>query len=110
MTDKLLIDRALLEELRDAANECRNLSSSKARDVYFMNLTQQADEILERQEPRVEVVEVVAHCAFADNGNIRMWGRSASTHCELVDSEGSKAVPLMTVAQHNRIVKQLASK
>lgn len=38
--------------------------------------------------------EPVAYAAFADNGNIRMWCRSAIGMCELFDAHGNKAVPL----------------
>ena len=38
----------------------------------------------------------VAYAAFADNGNIRMWCRSAIGMCELLDEHGNKAVPLYT--------------
>lgn len=38
----------------------------------------------------------VAYAAFADNGNIRMWCRSAIGMCELFDAHGNKAVPLYT--------------
>lgn len=38
----------------------------------------------------------VAYAAFADNGNIRMWCRSAMDMCELLDDHGNKAVPLYT--------------
>lgn len=41
-------------------------------------------------------VEPVAYAAFADNGNIRMWCRSAIGMCELFDAHGNKAVPLYT--------------
>lgn len=40
--------------------------------------------------------EAVAYAAFADNGNIRMWCRSAIGMCELIDDHGNKAVPLYT--------------
>lgn len=40
--------------------------------------------------------EPVAYAAFADNGNIRMWCRSAIGMCELFDAHGNKAVPLYT--------------
>ncbi len=40
--------------------------------------------------------EPVAYAAFADNGNIRMWCRSAIGMCELIDEHGNKAVPLYT--------------
>lgn len=128
MTDKILIDLKLLpcpfcgQQLevssrkfnpfaRCATDDCKGgqlplLNIESSRDVSRWNTRA----ILALPAPEVEAVEVVAHCAFADNGNIRMWGRSASTHCELIDSEGNKAAPLMTVDQHNRIVKQLASK
>lgn len=41
-------------------------------------------------------VEPVAYAAFAENGNIRMWCRSAIGMCELFDAHGNKAVPLYT--------------
>ena len=43
-------------------------------------------------------VEPVAYAAFAENGNIRMWCRSAIGVCELFDAHGNKAVPLYTAA------------
>lgn len=54
---------------------------------------------LERELATVKqslTVEPVAYAAFADNGNIRMWCRSAIGMCELFDSHGNKAVPLYT--------------
>lgn len=54
---------------------------------------------LERELSTVKqslTVEPVAYAAFADNGNIRMWCRSAIGMCELFDAHGNKAVPLYT--------------
>lgn len=54
---------------------------------------------LERELSTVKqslTVEPVAYAAFADNGNIRMWCRSAIGMCELIDEHGNKAVPLYT--------------
>lgn len=54
---------------------------------------------LEREVATVKqslTVEPVAYAAFADNGNIRMWCRSAIGMCELFDAHGNKAVPLYT--------------
>lgn len=54
---------------------------------------------LERELATVKqslTVEPVAYAAFADNGNIRMWCRSAIGMCELFDAHGNKAVPLYT--------------
>lgn len=43
------------------------------------------------------VGEAVAYAAFSENGNIRMWCRSAIGMCELIDEHGNKAVPLYTL-------------
>ena len=54
---------------------------------------------LERELATVKqslTVEPVAYAAFAENGNIRMWCRSAIGMCELFDAHGNKAVPLYT--------------
>lgn len=54
---------------------------------------------LERELAAVKqslTVEPVAYAAFAENGNIRMWCRSAIGMCELFDAHGNKAVPLYT--------------
>ncbi|WP_425915999.1 hypothetical protein [Pseudomonas sp. GWSMS-1] len=54
---------------------------------------------LERELSTVKqslTVEPVAYAAFAENGNIRMWCRSAIGMCELLDEHGNKAVPLYT--------------
>lgn len=54
---------------------------------------------LERELATVKqslTVEPVAYAAFSDNGNIRMWCRSAIGMCELFDAHGNKAVPLYT--------------
>ena len=54
---------------------------------------------LERELATVKqslTVEPVAYAAFAENGNIRMWCRSAIGKCELFDAHGNKAVPLYT--------------
>lgn len=40
--------------------------------------------------------EPVAYAAFADNGNIRMWCRSALDVTRITDEHGNKAVPLYT--------------
>jgi hypothetical protein len=54
---------------------------------------------LERELATVKqslTVEPVAYAAFAENGNIRVWCRSAIGMCELFDAHGNKAVPLYT--------------
>lgn len=54
---------------------------------------------LERELATVKkslTAEPVAYAAFAENGNIRMWCRSAIGMCELFDAHGNKAVPLYT--------------
>ena len=54
---------------------------------------------LERELATVKqslTVEPVSYASFAENGNIRMWCRSAIGMCELFDAHGNKAVPLYT--------------
>ena len=44
-------------------------------------------------------VEIVAYAAFAENGNIQLWGKSLATFKNLCMQPGNPQ-PLMTVAQY----------
>jgi hypothetical protein len=65
--------------------------------AYIESLENQVAELQARAQSAEPVQgEPVAYAAFADNGNIRMWCRSAIGMCELFDAHGNKAVPLYT--------------
>ena len=51
-------------------------------------------------------VEIVAYAAFAENGNIQLWGKSRAPFENLYNLVGNPQ-PLMTVAQHQEIVDRL---
>ena len=51
MTDRLLIDRELLEELRDAANESMNATTRQHQIDHFAGLIAKADALLSSQSP-----------------------------------------------------------
>jgi hypothetical protein len=50
-SDGVMVPRELLMELRDAANECQNLSLRKYRTDFFEGLTKSADALLGGDQP-----------------------------------------------------------
>ena len=54
-------------------------------------------------------VDIVAYAAFAENGNIQLWGKSRAPFENLYNLVGDPQ-PLMTVAQHQEIVGQIQEK
>lgn len=84
MTDKLLIDRELLERVCHRDNSTRQLARRELRTI----LTQTATE--------VEAVEVV--CITQGGCNVTWTATKEPSHA---------GTALMAVAQHNRIIAQL---
>jgi hypothetical protein len=100
MTEKILIDRELLEELR----LCAMLGYSGVVDLSslageILQVVAKTDAALEapQQEPVGEEVEVVAYW----DGS---YGSPYFAQKPNSPGIGSKGIPLMTVTQHQRIV------
>lgn len=76
------------------ANEAAAIHNATLDEVARLNQPASAgDDATVKQSL---TVAPVAYAAFADNGNIRMWCRSAIDMCDLFDEHGNKAVPLYT--------------
>lgn len=75
MTDRLLIDRELLEELRDAANDGMNATTRQHQIDYFAGLIAQADALLSAPSPAgVDGLEVVAwRIGFPNNAGYKVY-------------------------------------
>lgn len=108
MTDKLLIDRELLTDLRDAASECLDREDRQRRQMIYSRLVSDSDAILAQSAPEPvqgEAVEVVS----VQHRRPVVIDRSgeASGYSDWKHGDGLAYWPkreLMTVAQHERIL------
>jgi hypothetical protein len=98
MTDKILIDRELLERCKLLADDPMGLDFEEHAAIYNeLNAALRAAITAPQQEPVGEEVEVVA---YIDNGGCLYTAKLLEVF--IAESEGCK--PLMTVTQHQRLL------
>lgn len=97
MTDKLLIERELLGELRDAANEAHNEATRPNRMKFFAALVEKADAILDtpsapKADDPVKVQLLEALEKVDSEHEILGWMKT----CELRRGRGSFGIAVMS--------------
>lgn len=104
MTDKLLIDRELLTDLRDAASECLDREDRQRRQMIYSRLVSDSDAILAQSAPEPvqgEAVEVVGMRIRTDGFGSYIADFAMGVPAAM---PGEVREQLMTVAQHQRIM------